>query len=803
MEQTIQTIEQAISTERMLSVIASLSRHHRLQASAGYRDAAKECLAILQDWGIPARIVSYPAVYGRRYMSQNSFCEWNCTNAWCRMISPDEKTLANFAEDPISIFQKSVPCDYRDKPIDVVLLDKGNQPDAYKDISLEGKLIFVRDDFNAYLDWAIREGGALGFLSDYVVEAEGARSREEMRHVRKYTTFWWTKEESIHPFGFVISPEEGDRLAAQCRQIAAAHETDPSKPAYPQVTCFVDAVFQDGTFENVEAFLPGETEEEVWLIAHLCHPKPSANDNLSGVSAAMEAMRIVQETEKKDPSNPLKRGVRLLLVPEYTGTFAYLETVPNVRHVKAAINLDMVGGKQELGYGPLTLSGVPDALPSFSDELASIILQALRRDVAGFSPEYRLPLFNSAECGFVTGSDNFILSDPAIGIPTPMLSQWPDKFYHTNGDTSDVISPFLLKKAAACAASYIWLMANLSPDDARLVAGELLAHLQRRLSSVAARTDMTPAQRLRALSFYGETCSLSAEKLLNYFEGEEKAICERRIGHLRSAIQRIAEANRPFMAGGADEIGIGIHGDREHRGNMPDARSDGDGEISVGIHEDRKRREDMPNARSEGDGEIGSGIHEDEKHRGNMPDARSDGDGEISVGIHEDGKRREDMPNARSDGDGEIGSGIHEDGKRCGDMPNAHSDGDGEIGFGIREDGKRRGDMPNARDCDDGADALIPVRLFRGPVIALDDYADTAEKRTALRRYSDDHRPKLKDSALAELTAQYCTDGRHTVSEIAERVLYASAGNDAGAMEAYIRLLVTLGLCAWREDVSS
>ncbi|MDR2157386.1 MAG: DUF4910 domain-containing protein [Clostridiales Family XIII bacterium] len=658
MKQTIRMIEQTISSERMLSVIRSLSAYHRLQASEAYRDAAKECRELLRGYGIPAEILSYPAVYGRRYMSQSAFREWNCAGARCRMVTPEDRVLADFGADPIGVFQKSFPCDYRDRPLDVVLLDKGSGPDAYKDLSLRGKAVFIRDDFNAYLDWAIRKGGAVGFLSDYVVENEGARTRREMWNARKYTSFWWTKEEDVKPFGFVLSPEEGERLAAQCRAVSAAHEADPSKPAFPQITCFVDAEFRDGTFENVSAFLPGETEEEVWILAHLCHPKPSANDNLSGVSAAAEAMKAIRDLTESGRLPTPKRGIRLLLVPEFTGTFAYIESQGDLRRVKAAVNLDMVGGKQELGYGPLTLSDVPDALPSFSGALGSLILEELRRDVPGFSPAYRLPLFNSAECGFVSGSDNFILSDPSVGIPTLMLSQWPDKFYHTNGDTPDVISPLLMKKASAFAASYAWFFAQLSLQDVRLVSTELLSRLQRRFVSVTARSDLSSPQQARALAFYTDVFSSSAETLIGFFDGTEKSACEKTVRALQSAMKRLRDGNLAFTE---DKL-------PEEEAAIP----------------------------------------------GNAP---------------------------------------------------------------------------------------IPVRLYRGPCGALDDYADTEEKREALRRYQTEGRPKLTDSALMELLIQYHIDGRHSVAEIAERVAYAVAGSDKDATETYIAMLVALGLCAWKEDV--
>ena len=175
MRQTIETIQNEISQERLLSVIGRLSAYHRMQASRGYRAAAGACIDLLKSSGIDAELLEYPANYGLTTMTQELFQAWDCNAAWCRLVAPHDEMLADYSAQPIAVFQKSYPCDYRDRPLDIVLLDKGSDPAAYEGLDLAGKIIFVRDDFNAYLDWAVRKGGAVGIISDYVVAAEGAQ----------------------------------------------------------------------------------------------------------------------------------------------------------------------------------------------------------------------------------------------------------------------------------------------------------------------------------------------------------------------------------------------------------------------------------------------------------------------------------------------------------------------------------------------------------------------------------------------------------------------------------------------------
>jgi Zn-dependent M28 family amino/carboxypeptidase len=43
----------------------------------------------------------------------------------------------------------------------------------------------------------------------------------------------------------------------------------------------------------VTARLAGESEREILVVSHLCHPRPGANDNASGAAAALEAARTL------------------------------------------------------------------------------------------------------------------------------------------------------------------------------------------------------------------------------------------------------------------------------------------------------------------------------------------------------------------------------------------------------------------------------------------------------------------------------------------------------------------------------
>ncbi|MHA1353716.1 MAG: DUF4910 domain-containing protein, partial [Candidatus Heimdallarchaeota archaeon] len=66
--------------------------------------------------------------------------------------------------------------------------------------------------------------------------------------------------------------------------------------------------------------------QEVLAVAHLCHPKPGAVDNASGCGTLIEVARTLEKLIVDGTIEQPKRGIRFLLMAEFTGTFCYLAT---------------------------------------------------------------------------------------------------------------------------------------------------------------------------------------------------------------------------------------------------------------------------------------------------------------------------------------------------------------------------------------------------------------------------------------------------------------------------------------------
>ena len=444
-----------VSTKRLLNVVKEVSNFHRIQASPMFREAAEHVVKICKKAGLDAQLLDFESNPETWYLQCRMFQEWSIKTATLDLVDPEIR-LADYSADNISVIQKSYPIDRRDDPVDLVLLDKGSGEENYEGLDLEGKWVFSRYHVNS-TNWVYKRG-ALGIITDFIMETSN-RKRSDLYDSMTYTSYWpkhLPGEQEGR--GFVLSPKAGDNLARMCR------EKLEKENGYLQVRPFIDSDFYDGHIQDVEVTLEGKDDRVVYLAAHLCHPRSSANDNASGVSATIEALNVINTLVKEGKIEKPQHTIKLILMPEMMGTFPYLASHPDYDKVLGAMNLDMVGGRQTRFYGPITLTKNPWATPNLVNEVATYSLGEASREATNLRNE-PVALTNNRVDSFTGGSDHVIYADPSINIPCCMLGQWPDLNYHTATDTLDVIDPEVLKFSCLTAVNFAYNLANLTADD--------------------------------------------------------------------------------------------------------------------------------------------------------------------------------------------------------------------------------------------------------------------------------------------------------------------------------------------------
>ncbi len=186
---------------------------------------------------------------------------------------------------------------------------------------------------------------------------------------------------------------------------------------------FIDSSLEEGSLSYGEYLLKGETDDEVLLSAHICHPS-LANDNLSGIALLTLLAKYLSKTRQK-------LTYRFIFAPGTIGSITWLarneEKVKNIKHGMA---LSCVGD----GGGPFyKRSRQGDAL---IDKAVEHVLEHCGKSTAiveDFSPygyderQYCSPGFNLAVGLFERGKH---------GV-------FPE--YHTSADNLDFIKPEHLK----------------------------------------------------------------------------------------------------------------------------------------------------------------------------------------------------------------------------------------------------------------------------------------------------------------------------------------------------------------------
>jgi hypothetical protein len=477
----------SMTTERILkdelsgptakSYVSNIARFHRIQGSPMYHEAALYVAAELHRMGLKdTEILQFPADGKHRFWTHQSTLGWSVKSAEIRLVEPKEKLLATFDDIPMSLhtFSTGTPSD--GVTAELVDVGTGLSEKEYRGKKVKGKLVLATGGARTVHIEAVLKRGAAGVITDALsYEFPKVRESIDIPDAHSYQGIWPTAGNAAKvKFGFSLSKRQGNELRSYLRSGKKV-----------KLWAKVDAKLFPGKYEVVSATIKGSSKpgEEVFLVAHLCHPKPGANDNASGSGTLLEIARTVMTLIRSGKMKRPARTIRFFWVPETTGTVALLATHPELsRRLVAGMNLDMVGEDQEKCKSSLDICMTPDSLPSYLNDL---IMSVVERSVKELDPMNHVGLtstFRYARVPFALGSDHAEFVEPTVGVPCVSLTHWPDLFYHTSMDTMDKVSEDSLRRVGWIAAITTLELANADANT-----GFALANLtcSRGLSRIA------------------------------------------------------------------------------------------------------------------------------------------------------------------------------------------------------------------------------------------------------------------------------------------------------------------------------
>lgn len=185
----------------------------------------------------------------------------------------------------------------------------------------------------------------------------------------------------------------------------------------------IDSEYRPGMMKIGVHTIPGKTDREILLFAHLDHPW-QANDNLSSVACLIDMAEKLR--------GKYEHTIKLIFCPETIGSIAYCET-QDISKVDFVIALECLGNDHDLLFQK-----------SFNveDRLNRIVHLAIKNE----NESYRKGNYRQ-----LIGSDENYFNDPKVGIQAIMLSRWDygeKKYpeYHTSDDTPDIINEEKIQK---------------------------------------------------------------------------------------------------------------------------------------------------------------------------------------------------------------------------------------------------------------------------------------------------------------------------------------------------------------------
>lgn len=184
----------------------------------------------------------------------------------------------------------------------------------------------------------------------------------------------------------------------------------------------IDSSLAPGSLSYGECVLPGESDDEVLISCHICHPS-LCNDNLSGVAVASHLARLLAGVSRR-------HTFRFLFIPGTIGSIVWLAR-------------NAGGAARRIRHGLVLSCLGDDGAPTYKKS---------RRGDAPIDRAVRLALRDGAPRHAVTefspyGYDERQYCSPGFNLPVGLLTRSPHgtfAAYHTSADDLDFVKPAAL-----------------------------------------------------------------------------------------------------------------------------------------------------------------------------------------------------------------------------------------------------------------------------------------------------------------------------------------------------------------------
>ena len=188
----------------------------------------------------------------------------------------------------------------------------------------------------------------------------------------------------------------------------------------------IDADLDDeGSLKVVDAFLPGELKDTIFIMAHTCHPA-LVSDGIANIAIAVELYHYLSSLPKR------RFSYRFIFGPEYFAAAVFLanaesETIKNLTY---GVFLDMLSSHEPIGFQH-SMQGDSRMDKIVRNILASHVETFLERPFRG-----------------LWGNDEAFYNGPGFNIPTVGLGRGMHREYHYDTDNIENMNMYHMQESA-------------------------------------------------------------------------------------------------------------------------------------------------------------------------------------------------------------------------------------------------------------------------------------------------------------------------------------------------------------------
>ncbi|MEM0028830.1 MAG: DUF4910 domain-containing protein [Ignisphaera sp.] len=446
----VSTLANNFSIIEMKEVVATLAKFHRIQGSDELRYAAEyiyNTLRQLSTFDVRKHVFSY----GESYGLHDPVAGWNLSKCEAEVIEPTHILLSSFLYTKNCAVAHSPPGTVEGE---VIYVGKGDNESLLNEDKVRNKIVLSYG--NPYIVYTrFSKAGAIGFLF-------------YKRGIN----------DSATPYlSLFLTPAEASNYTAPA--VAIPRKNANKILSYLErgekvvVRIDVESKFvSNADIVVVEASLnDNDYAEEMHIFAHYCHPSHEINDNVSGAATLIETVLSLDRLISKGYIKHIaKKGISFLWFPEYYGTLPFLmkRVLDEKKYISFGINLDMIGEKQEITKSTLNLVLPPYFIsnPVYESLITKILIDVLSTNNPSFNKVANIIRYRFDILPYEGGSDHDIYLQ--FSIPSVMLNQWPDIYYHTDEDDIHKLDFEIAKAIGTSIGVFSWIVLADLPKESFL-----------------------------------------------------------------------------------------------------------------------------------------------------------------------------------------------------------------------------------------------------------------------------------------------------------------------------------------------